>query len=296
EVVDNWIGGNKFGIYVISSHNITIGNNFIGSNRINEEIIELGNEADGIYLAEGARDNVIIENFIRFNGANGVYITGTNTIHNRVSHNHISGNGWGGIFNDSGGNMELTPPIISSVSTTSVTGTAIPNATVEIYTDPENEGLIFQGETNSDANGNFTWNGEITGQFTNVTAIAIDEYGNTSIFSEVAVITSVEQLEQNNIPETFSLFQNYPNPFNPRTTIQLEIPYTGKPLLKVELLVYNLKGELIRTLMNEDKSSGAYKVFWDGLDEAGNKVATGIYLYRIRAGEFNATKKMILTK
>ncbi|UCE08519.1 MAG: right-handed parallel beta-helix repeat-containing protein, partial [bacterium] len=82
EVVDNWIGGNKFGIYVISSHNITIGNNFIGSNRINDEIIELGNEADGISLTEGARDNVIIENFIRFNGANGVYITGTNTIHN----------------------------------------------------------------------------------------------------------------------------------------------------------------------------------------------------------------------
>ncbi len=295
-VYDNWIGGNNYGIYILSSRNITIGNNAIGGHKINNEILELGNENDGIYLDQGAQDNLIIENFIRFNGANGIHIIGTNTIRNKVSHNHISRNGWKGISNESGGNQELTPPVISSVSTTSVTGTAIPNATVEIYTDPENQGMRFQGESNSDATGNFTWNGEITGQFTNVTAIAIDEHGNTSAFSEVAVITSMEHLEEINIPETFSLSQNFPNPFNPHTTIHFEIPYTGKQLLRVELRIYNLQGGLIRTLMNEEKSPGIYQVQWDGLDESNNKVATGIYLYRIRTGEFYATKKMILMK
>ena len=295
DVFDNWIGGNKFGIYVISSQNIAIGNNFIGSSRINDEVFEVGNEADGIFLTEGAHNNVITENFIRFNGASGVHIDGQNSIRNRVSHNHISGNGLWGIYNESGGNLELAPPVISSASATSVTGTAIPNATVEIYTDPEYQGLIFQGETNSDASGNFSWTGTITGQFTNVTAIAIDDSGNTSAFSQVAVITNVEKLEDSNIPETFSLSQNYPNPFNPETTIRFEIPFMEKSV-KVELCLYNLQGHLIRTLINDERSPGAYQVRWDGLDDGGNIVATGIYLYRIRAGEFAATKKMILMK
>lgn len=182
-VFDNWIGGNKFGIYVIGSHFITIGNNFIGSNRIGDEILELGNEFDGIYLCLGAHDNLITENFIRFNSGCGVRIEGANTIRNRVSHNHISGNAGSGISNESGGNLELAPPVITSVSATSVTGTAIPNAMVEIYTDPEDEGMRFQGETSSDVSGNFTWNGGITGPFTNITALAIDDQGNTSEFS-----------------------------------------------------------------------------------------------------------------
>ena len=295
-VYDNWIGGNKFGIYVISSQNVTIGNNFIGSNRIGDEVLELGNEVSGVYLVEGAHNIVIIENFIRFNGAAGVHITGVNTVHNRVSHNHISGNGWGGIYNESGGNLELNPPVISSVSVTSVSGTAIPNATVEIYTDPENQGMRFQGETNSDAFGNFTWNGEITGPFTNVTALAIDEHSNTSAFSEVAVITGIEQLKEITIPETFSLYQNYPNPFNPNTTIQFEIPFTEKQKVNVELRIYNLQGELIRTLVNEEKSPGIYRVLWNGDDQFGEKVVSGIYLNRINIGEFSAVKKMILVK
>ena len=295
-VFDNWIGGNKFGISIFNSQHITIGNNFIGSNKIDNEILELGNESYGLWLALEAHDNLITENFIRFNGSYGVYIEGTNTICNRVSHNHISGNGWYGIYNESGGNLELAPPVISSASATSVIGTAIPNATVEIYTDPEDEGLIFQGETNSDASGNFTWNGAITGPFTNVTAIAIDDSGNTSAFSQVAVITNVENLAESNSPETFSLSQNYPNPFNPNTTIQFDIPFTGKQMIKVQLRIYNLSGELIRTLVNEEKSPGIYQVHWDGMDETGNQVASGIYLCQFRAGDFNHSRKMILMK
>jgi hypothetical protein len=190
-VYDNWIGGNNYGIYIMSSRHITIGNNAIGLNRVDNEILELGNTNDGIYLDQGAQDNLITENFIRFNGANGVHIIGTNTIRNKVSHNHISRNAWKGISNESGGNLELAPPVITNVSDTSVTGTAIPNATLEIYTDPENQGMRFQGETNSDASGNFTWNGEITGAFTNVTALVIDDQGNTSEFSSPFIAAGI---------------------------------------------------------------------------------------------------------
>ena len=111
-----------------------------------------------------------------------------------------------------------------------------------------------------------------------------------------AVITGIEQLKEITIPETFSLYQNYPNPFNPNTTIQFEIPFTEKQKVNVELRIYNLQGELIRTLVNEEKSPGIYRVLWNGDDQFGEKVVSGIYLYRINIGEFSAVKKMILVK
>lgn len=294
DVLGNWIGGNKHGILIYGSSHIALRNNLIGLNKIHDEILELGNEGSGITFTEGAHDNLITENFIRFNHT-GIWIYGIDTIHNRVSRNHISGNwGMGGIVNESGGNLELAPPVISSVSSTSVSGTAIPNATVEIYTDPENQGLIFQGETSADAGGNFTWNGTITGPHTNVTAIAIDESGNTSMFSQAAVITHVENRDDSNIPKRFSLSQNVPNPFNPQTTIRYEITSAGNQKVKVELHIYNMQGQLIRTLVNEEKSPGVYEAQWNGMDEADMPVAAGIYLYRIFAGEYNNVKKMIL--
>ncbi len=98
------------------------------------------------------------------------------------------------------------------------------------------------------------------------------------------------------VPSTMALHQNFPNPFNPNTTIQFEIPFPGKQKVNVELRIYNLQGELIRTLINEKKEPGIYQIQWNGLDESGSKAATGIYLYQFRAGEFDATKRMILLK
>jgi hypothetical protein len=109
-------------------------------------------------------------------------------------------------------------------------------------------------------------------------------------------LTTGVKNEQIAKPEDFQLMQNYPNPFNPQTTIQFEIPFNGKLKINMELHIYNLQGELIRTLMNEEKEPGIYQIRWDGLDEHNSKVATGIYLYQIRASKFNATKKMILMK
>jgi len=100
-----------------------------------------------------------------------------------------------------------------------------------------------------------------------------------------------------NLPKRFSLSQNYPNPFNPQTTIQYEIG-GDDPGMQVHatLKIYNILGQQVRTLVNEDKSPGIYKVVWDGRDESGDRVSSGVYLYRLTMGEYSETKKMVLMK
>ena len=98
---------------------------------------------------------------------------------------------------------------------------------------------------------------------------------------------SVEDSEIETLPLAFSLKQNYPNPFNPSTTIFYELPKATFVTLKV----YNLLGQEVATLLNEEKTAGSYKVQFDASNLAG-----GIYLYRLQAGEFFATRKLTLLK
>ena len=97
-------------------------------------------------------------------------------------------------------------------------------------------------------------------------------------------------------PPSFALHQNFPNPFNPETRIWFEITNNSKALTNVSLKIYNLQGQLVRSLLDEKKSPGVYTVQWNGLDDSGEKVATGVYLYSITAGDFKATKKMAILK
>jgi len=96
------------------------------------------------------------------------------------------------------------------------------------------------------------------------------------------------------LPKAFALSQNYPNPFNPSTTVAYDIP-EGKEAF-VRMNVYNMRGQLIRTLVDELKSEGSYQVQWDGLDNSGRRVSSGVYFYRIVAGEFSQTRKMVILK
>ncbi|MGP8323233.1 MAG: T9SS type A sorting domain-containing protein [Methanosarcinaceae archaeon] len=91
-------------------------------------------------------------------------------------------------------------------------------------------------------------------------------------------------------PDKFSLQQNYPNPFNPSTTICYSIPNP----CRVRIKIYNQLGQLVRTLLNEDKLIGnEYKVTWDGAGDHGNKLASGVYYYRLTAGKQSFSKKML---
>lgn len=88
------------------------------------------------------------------------------------------------------------------------------------------------------------------------------------------------------------LFQNYPNPFNPVTTIV----YSVADQNRVELTIFNVRGQKVRRLVSETKSPGRYTINWDGTGDGGARVASGVYFYRIRIGTFSAVKKMIVLK
>ena len=94
------------------------------------------------------------------------------------------------------------------------------------------------------------------------------------------------------LPEEYQLLQNYPNPFNPQT----EISYNLSEDSPVKLTVYNMLGQKVKVLVDEYQSAGAKRVTWDGHNENGESVASGIYLYRLEAGKFTETKKMSLLK
>jgi hypothetical protein len=94
------------------------------------------------------------------------------------------------------------------------------------------------------------------------------------------------------LPTDFHLFPNFPNPFNPSTTIR----YSIVEPVNVSLKIYDVLGREIRTLINEVKTAGTYNSIWNGYDNSGNRVSSGIYFYRMEAGIFVDTRKMILLK
>ena len=100
-------------------------------------------------------------------------------------------------------------------------------------------------------------------------------------------VTGIENNNNSTLPGNFILFQNYPNPFNPTTIIRFEIPRQSIVTIKL----YDLLGREIKTLVNEVKTAGSYSYIFDG-----SKLSSGIYFYRITAGKFAQTKKMILMK
>ena len=101
------------------------------------------------------------------------------------------------------------------------------------------------------------------------------------------------KIDSSNLPEEFQLEQNYPNPFNPSTTIAFALP---ESVDGVRLDVYDVTGALIRTLATGAHDAGYHEVNWDGRDEGGQQVASGVYLYRFQAGAYQVTKAMMLAK
>jgi len=99
------------------------------------------------------------------------------------------------------------------------------------------------------------------------------------------VVTGVE--EENSLPTLYSLYNNYPNPFNPTTTIKYDIPEQSYVTIKI----YTIVGEEVATLLNEEQNAGRYQIQWNA-----SELASGVYFYRLQAGQFSDTKKLILMK
>ncbi len=96
------------------------------------------------------------------------------------------------------------------------------------------------------------------------------------------------------VPTDYSLSQNYPNPFNPSTTIRFDVP--GEVSDNVILKIFNTLGQTIKTLVDEPLPAGSHSVVWDGRDSVNRPIATGVYFYQLRAGDFIEVRKMALTK
>ena len=118
------------------------------------------------------------------------------------------------------------------------------------------------------------------------------KFVDVTIDDKNATVTVVEKDLPNEIPTDWQLCQNHPNPFNPETSIRYQVPKIA--LVKIE--VFNLLGQRIKTLVNEEKSPGTYQVIWSGLDDQGKSVVSGIYLYRMQTQSFNQMKRMILLR
>jgi hypothetical protein len=91
------------------------------------------------------------------------------------------------------------------------------------------------------------------------------------------------------IPQTFALFQNYPNPFNPETEIKYQLPKS----CEVKLTVYNMMGQQIATLYEGKQNAGTYTAKWNGMNDLGQKVSSGVYIYKLRAAEYTKSTKML---
>ncbi len=104
--------------------------------------------------------------------------------------------------------------------------------------------------------------------------------------------TSVEEQKEQTLVCSFTSYQNYPNPFNQETIIQ----YSLRDPVQISLKIYNLKGQLVKTLVDYHQESGIHQAVWDGKDEKSREVSAGIYFYRLKVGEFTQTRKMVLLK
>lgn len=98
--------------------------------------------------------------------------------------------------------------------------------------------------------------------------------------------------DDNPVAQRFDLKQNYPNPFNPTTTVEYVLPKTSD----VKVVIYNITGQVVKTLVDDKQNTGSYKVQWNGTNDAGNRVASGIYFVRMKADNFSKVRKMTLLR
>jgi hypothetical protein len=104
-----------------------------------------------------------------------------------------------------------------------------------------------------------------------------------------------EDLSGSSVPRGFLLRQNYPNPFNPSTTIRFELDPAKAPA-EVELSIYSLRGKRVRALVSGVLEKGSRAIHWDGTDDSGNPVPSGVYIYRLKVGDERSVRKMLLTR
>ena len=120
---------------------------------------------------------------------------------------------------------------------------------------------------------------------------AIDHSGNVSEYSDI-VEAAVLSIDEEVVPDSYALYQNYPNPFNPVTTLRYDLPERAF----VSIRIFDIKGRIVRTLVQGTHDPGRRVVVWDATNQNGEDVSAGMYMYMIQAGKFSQVRKMLLLK
>ena len=144
-----------------------------------------------------------------------------------------------------------------------------------------------------------------TDSYETVQIVIADHHGNEKVYDldalqelglyqQMAVLNNTTTSTDDDMisPNTYALYQNYPNPFNPSTTLNYYLPSSTS----VRLIIYDMLGNVVNNLINANQSSGYKSVQWNATNNQGEPVSAGVYLYKIQAGDFVDTKKMILLK
>lgn len=155
------------------------------------------------------------------------------------------------------------------------------------------QGSLFAGDSDT-VTATFDTNGlEQGGVFSGFILVTSNDPDESLIAIPVTLMTEPVSIRDDpRIPVEFSLEQNYPNPFNPTTRIDYRLPKRSP----VRLIIYNILGQPVRLLVDENQEAGEKSVVWDGRDEKRKLVSSGVYIYRIEAGEWVQTRKMTLLK
>ena len=304
DINNNIIAGNdQIGIFLkgindtVETKYVLIHDNYIGVNR---DMISFPNNT-GI-VVEGNVSNVWIgsiigqdydPNFIIGNTNDGIDVKpGLGGYAPKLvtfRKNMINQNSVTNLFVDPAANLGIQPPHDLSFSGTLLTGIhQISNAVIDIYDSNISEGppsaYRWLGSTTTDTNGIFAF--DINDPLVEAVSItASTSATGTSSFAYLQLVTDVENREQ--LPLEYSLLQNFPNPFNPATRIKFSIPESKFVTLKV----FDILGNEVATIVNEEKSVGSYEYEWTT-----ENLPSGIYFYKLSTGKFSLTRKMILVK
>lgn len=154
-----------------------------------------------------------------------------------------------------------------------------------------NSGTILAGQS-ADITITYDASNLEEGEYTANIIIKSNDPAEPEVIIPVTLTVGYVSTEPDILPVVTKLQGNYPNPFNPTTTISFSLVAENK----VKLTIYNLKGQKVKRLVNEQLPAGKHIAVWNGKDDSGKKAASGIYFYKFKAGKFVSTKKMILMK
>jgi len=241
---------------------------------------------------------------VAFGSLNAVTYMSYDTIDNGRAWDHADAGGWA-TWNESyfcravvqygDGTVAELSPTITPKNQFTVAGEKVAIEVISHNVDVTRELESYDVYLDGDLLGNTTdlfwqFTGLVDGQEYVAGVVAVYTDGN----SDMVTVTFNANVDANNntIGITTALTGNYPNPFNPVTKIAYSVKETGN----VSLEIYNLRGQLVKTLVNNVQEAGVHTESWNGTDDSGKSVASGVYFYKMKASNYTATKKMILMK